>query len=274
MSMSRFPLLVLSLSFLVSPNVMAQDAADHPLFTDDWLFRVGGQRTDASVGVGLANEELGEIPIFDLDKAGVDPKFSSLWAHIIWQAPERWSWGFNYFRSEVDGETLTDSDIMFGDLEIPAGTGVRSEFITNFYVLNGYYDFFQRPGSSAGVGLGIYALEMDIELQAVVGGTPGATSESADTLAPLPTLSLYYKHAFNDKWAFMADTGYFSANIDDYDGDIFAARVSVDYWFNENWGLGAGYNYVDIDLTVDGNIFDQRYEVQWDSFFLFLTAGF
>jgi hypothetical protein len=259
---------------LVASDVSAQQASDHPLFSDDWLFRLGGQNTDAEVSFGLANETLGEIPVYDLDGAGVDTDFGSFWAHVIWQAPERWSFGFNYFRSEVDGERIADEDIFFGDLEIPAGTGYQSEFVTNFYVLNGYYEFFQRPNQAAGVGLGIYALEMDLQLQSLIGGQTGATQESADTLAPLPTLSLYYKHAFNDRWAIWADMGYFSANIDKYDGEIVAGRVSLDYWINKNWGLGVGYNYVDVDLTVDERIYDQRYKVQWDSFFLFLTAGF
>ena len=95
-----------------------------------------------------------------------------------------------------------------------------------------------------------------------------------DVLAPLPTLSLYYKHAFNDKWAFISNVRYFSASIDKYDGEIVAALVSLDYWINENWGLGIGYSYVDLDLTIDEQIFDQRYIVEYDSIFVYATFGF
>jgi len=267
-------LLILLFLFLATSNIEAQEESGHPLLSDDWLFRFGLASMDANVKVGLANEDIGTIPVINLNDLGVDNKFTSGWAYVVWQAPKKWSWGFNYFRSEVDGERVTSSDIEFGDLDIPAGSGVKSKFVTNFYVLNGYYDFYQSPTSAAGVGLGIYGLDLKMDLQAFVGDEAGAESQSASVLAPLPTLSLYYKHAFNDKWAIWANAGYFSANIDNYDGDIVTASISVDYWFNENWGLGAGYNYVDIDLTVDKPVFDQLYNVEWNAAFVYLTAGF
>ena len=266
--------LVLLVLLTQSLDLAAQDGSSHPLFQDDWLFRIGGQQTDADAKAGLANPALGEIPILDIGSAGGDTTISSFWGSVLWQGPERWSFGFSYFRAEADGQRLLDSDFTFGDLTIPAGTGVSGEFTTDFYILNGYYDFYQAPDSSAGVGLGVYAMNLDISAQAVVGGQPVGGRESGDVLAPLPTISAYYKHAFNDRWALIGDVSWLSANISDYDGDILAARLSVDYWFNERWGVGAGYNYVDLDLTVDEAVFDQVYDVSYDSFFFYATFGF
>jgi hypothetical protein len=85
---------------------------------------------------------------------------------------------------------------------------------------------------------------------------------------------VYYKHAFNEKWAFVTDVNYFGLTIDDFDGNVFAARASLDYWFNEHWGLGAGLSFVDIDLTVEDEPFDKLFDVQYNSYFLYLTYGF
>lgn len=255
-------------------NLSAEDGSGHPLFEDDWLIRLGGQQADADVKVGLANPQLGDIPVLDIGAGGGDTTVNSFWLNVLWQAPERWSLGFSYFQAEADGERLLDSDFDFGDLTIPAGTGVAGDFTTDFYVLEGFYDFYQAPGRSAGIGLGVYALDLEISLQAQVDGQAVGERESADVLAPLPTISAYYKHAFNDKWAVLAGVGWLSANIDEYDGEILSARLSVDYWINDRWGLGAGYNYVDLDLTVDKAVFDQLYEVQYDSFFFYATFGF
>ena len=272
--MSRWNCLLLTSMLLAAFDSPAQEGSDHPLFQDDWLIRLGGQQADADVRAGLANSDLGEIPIIDLSGSAVDTTVNSFWADILWQGPERWSFGLSYYQAEADGQRITDTDITFGDLLIPAGTGVTAEFTTDFYVLNAYYDFYQAPDRSAGIGLGVYALDLQISAQVVVGGQPTGRREGADTLAPLPTISAYYLHAFNEKWALMFDVGYFSADIDKYDGDIFAAQVSLDYWINENWGLGAGYSYVDLDLTVDESIFDQLYKVEYDSFFFYATFGF
>lgn len=257
-----------------APDAHAQDGSTHPLFTDDWLFRFGGQEADADVTVGLANEQLGTIPVIDLAGTGVDTKLTSFWGNVLWQGPERWSVGFNYFQSEADGSRLSDTDLTFGNLVIPAGTGISASFSTDFYVLNGYYDFYRAPDRAGGVGLGIYALDLEISAQAQIGGQPTGAREQADALAPLPTISAYYKHAFNEKWAWMADVSWLSANIDQYDGEILAARVNLEYWINHHWGLGVGYTYVDLDLTVDEPVFDQLYEVQYDSLYFFMTFGF
>lgn len=267
----RIPLIAL---FFASFNLHAQDASSHPLFADDWLFRLGGQQAEADVKAGFANPQLGEIPIIDIGAGDADTNVTSFWGNVLWQAPERWSLGFSYFQAKVDGQRTSDSDFSFGDLTIPSGTGITSEFTTNFYVLNGFYDIYQGPARSVGIGLGVYALDLELSVVGQVGGQATGQSESADVLAPLPTLSAYYKHAFNEKWAILADVGWLSANIDQYDGEILTARLSVDYWINERWGLGAGYTYVDLELTVDEPVFDQRYEVQYDSFFIYATFGF
>lgn len=272
--MSRATLItVISLAF-VSFQLYAQEGADHPLFKDDWLVRVGANQADADARVGLANENTGNIPIVDLNKLGVDTTFTSLYANLIWQKPDRWNWSLTYFESRAAGDRVTDSDISFGDLEIPAGTGITSDFTTRFLVLNGAYDILDRSDQVAGVGFGIYSLDLDASIGSLQGGDFIGEIQSTDTLAPLPTISLYYRRAFNEKWAIMADAGYFPVKYDKYDGDIVTARLTIDYWFNEHWGIGGGYSLVDVDLDIDENLYDERYDVNWDSFFLYLTFGF
>lgn len=266
--------LILAALLFACFDLCAQDGSTHPLFQDDWLFRIGGQQSDADAQAGLANSNIGEIPVIDLNAVDADTTVTSFFGNVVWQAPERWSLGFTYFQAEVTSERLLDEDFTFGDLTIPADTGFTSDFTTDFYVLNAYWDFFQAPNRAAGVGLGLYGMELDLTLAAQVGGQGTAQVESADALAPLPVLSAYYQHAFNEHWAVRMEGGWLSANIQDYDGDILTASVSVDYWINNNWGLGLGYNYVDLDLTIDETIFDQYYKVKYDSFFFYATFGF
>lgn len=272
--MSNWKALVLAMLALSIFDVQAQDPSNHPLIKDDWSIRIGGQHSNADVKVGLGNSDLGDIPLIDLGAGDGDSTVTSFWTNIVWQAPERWSLGFSYFQSKADGQKVSDSDFSFGDLEIPAGTGVTADFRTDFYVLNGYYDFFQSSNSAAGIGLGVYALDLSVSAQTLLGGAPTGASEAASTLAPLPTLSAYYKHAFSEKLAFRVNTGWMSANINQHDGSIFAADISIEYWPSDSWGLGVGYAFVNIDLTVEKPDFDQRYEVTYDSFFGFVTWGF
>lgn len=272
--MSKWILPAITALSLFCGNLAAQDGSNHPIFTNDWLFKVGGQRSDADAKIGLANSDLGEIPIIDIGDGDANTTVNSFGGNIIWQAPDRWSFGLSYFQARVEGERLSSEDFTFGDLLIPAGTGIRTDFETDFYVLNGYYDFYQAPGSSAGIGLGIYAMDLSIGAELVVGGQPTGQAEGADTLAPLPTISAYYKHAFSDRWALAMSAGFFAAEIDKYDGEVFTADVSVQYWPSDNLGFGLGYTFVDVDLTIDEPVFDQKYVVEYDSFFVYATFGF
>lgn len=266
--------LALATLLLASFNLYAQDGSTHPLFEDDWIFRIGGQQSDADAKAGLANPNIGEIPVIDLNAVDADTTVTSFFGNVVWQGPERWSLGFKYFQAEVTSERVSDEDFTFGDITIPADTGFTADFTTDFYILNGYWDFYQSSNRAAGIGLGLYGMQLDLTLAAQVGGESSAQVESADALAPLPVISAYYMHAFNEHLAMTLEGGWLGADIGDYDGDIVAASISLDYWFNDNWGLGLGYNYVDLDLTVDEDIFDQYYKVKYDSFYFYATFGF
>lgn len=255
-------------------NLFAQNEPEHPIFSDDWIFRLGAQHSDADAKIGLGNSEIGQIPVINLGEGDANTTVNSFGANVLWQAPERWSIGFSYFLARVENESLSSEDRSFGDLVIPAGTGLRTDFDTDFYVLNGYYDFFKRKNKSAGIGLGIYALDLSVGADLLVGGQPVGEAEGADTLAPLPTISAYYKHGFNENWAFSTAVSYFAAEIDKYDGDVLSADISLEYWPDDNWGFGVGYTFVDIEVEVDEDLFDQLYVVEYDSFFIFATFGF
>ena len=66
-------------------NVAAEGGADHPLFTDDWLIRIGGQEADANVKVGLGNPNLGDIPLIDIAAGGGNTTVTSFWGNVLWQ---------------------------------------------------------------------------------------------------------------------------------------------------------------------------------------------
>lgn len=95
-------------------DIFADDGSGNPLLSVDRVFRIGGQRADADVRAGLANPEIGEFPLIDLQGQGTDTTVTSFWTNVLWQAPARWSVGFSYFEAEADARRITDSDITFG----------------------------------------------------------------------------------------------------------------------------------------------------------------
>ena len=98
----KYPLL--SGLLILSCESFAQESSTHPLLSEDWLIRIGGQSMDANVKIGLGNPNLGTIPIVDLKEGDSNTSVNSFWTNIIWQAPERWSFGLSYYLASADTE--------------------------------------------------------------------------------------------------------------------------------------------------------------------------
>jgi len=99
-------------------------------------------------------------------------------------------------------------------------------------------------------------------------------SESADVLAPLPTLALGGGYRIADSLYLSADLGYLSLSIDKYDGRIFSSRTQLEWRPWERLGIGAGYQFIDLDLDVDEGRINESYNLQLDGPTLFLSYGF
>ncbi len=262
------------LSLLASTPAVAQDATTNPTIASDWLISVGTAFTENDPKIGLAPDGA-RVTLIDLEALGIDPDDNDYYVAATWQAPRRWRLDFTTYVSKLDGGLFTDKDYTYGDLVIPAGSGLAMDLSSRFYVLNAHYSFWKKPRWEAGAGFGIYALDWAGGL-ALVNGDSGEVlgQETEDFLAPLPTLGLFARYAFTERLAGRVGVDWLSANIDKYDGEVFALSAGLDWWFSQHWGLSAGLDIVDIDVTVDDEPFNQYVNASWDSLYVKLNLAF
>ena len=170
---------------------------------------------------------------------------------------ERWKIEAEYFQLNRSNSRAINRTIVWGNNTYPINTVVDGKFESTVYRLSGGYSFVKNEQAEVGAALGLFVTDFTASLTAsTVGGKKG------DTLAPLPTIGLYGAYAFSPRWLLSGRVDYFSLNYGDYDGSLKNFTAAIDYRLTRNFGVGAGYRYVDYDLSVTKSSFngDIRYK--------------
>lgn len=119
------------------------------------------------------------------------------------------------------------------------------------------YSVYSSENTEVGMGLGVHGADFSLQISAETdtGGLPippvSLGEETEDFLAPLPNLYFFASRALSDKFLLHLTGGWMSMTYDDYDGDLFFVRGTLDYRVKEHFGIGGGYSYFDVDVDVD-----------------------
>jgi hypothetical protein len=156
---------------------------------------------------------------------------------------------------------IIDKQIVFDDQTYRVNERVDSELNLAMLGLTYGYRFLVRDRAELAATFGIQILE--VEANAVVRSRVLRDAESG--VAPLPLLGLEGRYDFTDRWSAEARVQYLTANIEDVEGSMHDARVSVTWRMNPYLVFGLGYRSfainVDshdagtpgfVDMTIDG----------------------
>ena len=75
-------------------------------------------------------------------------------------------------------------------------------------------------------------------------------------------------------WYIDAQGQYFKVKVGNYDGSWADARLSANWMFSRNVGLGLGYNRFTTRISVDKRDFDGRLKLGYSGVQVFLTGTF
>ena len=118
--------------------------------------------------------------------------------------------------------------------------------------------------------------ELSARLEGTVNGAPFSIdfgTDSATVTAPLPNVSLVGGLMLGERVYARAAAGYFSLNYKDYDGELLSVRAGLEWRPFERFGIGAGYQYVSMNLKVDNSNSDEEYDIDLYGPFVFLSVG-
>lgn len=242
----------------------------NPGLTDTWTFQLGAYipSVDTTAHLNSTSGAIGTSVSLEDDLGFSDRKtLGSFFAGA--RLGQRWKIEFEYFQLDRSNSRSISKTINWGDKTYPINTTVEGKFDSTVYRLSGGYSFVKSDQAELGASLGLFVTDFKSSLSAsTIGG------QAADTLAPLPTIGLYGAYAFSPRWLLTGRVDYFSLNYSDYDGSLTSVTAGIDYRFARNFGIGAGYRYVDYDLTVSKSDFNGGVRYKFSGPTVYAIASF
>ena len=252
----------------------------NPRFGDTFTFSTGVlfHNADASFGATLDDNDPVNLSLDDLDVGRNETVF---WSELSWQISQRWRWDVTYSAFDGNGFIEANTSGNFGEIIFDAGASLTTDLDVDLFITDINYDFISSARGRLGAGIGFHVTNIDFDLLANLEVMTGdgnleevVRSETTDVLAPLPNLSLSGGYRLSENLYWSADVGYLSLNIDKYDGEIFSLRTQLEWRPWKRLGIGAAYQFVDLNLKVDEGRIEERYDLELNGPALFLSYGF
>jgi hypothetical protein len=227
---------------------------------DRFSFSAGSFLPAFSTNVKVAGENVGPGDDVDLeDDLGIKREDSSVYLGASWRFKPKHRIFGSFFQSSRESKVVANREIQIGDEVYPAGATLKTKLSFNVLPVTYAYSVKQTDRSEFAVTGGLHwnSIKLNVEGSASAGNQDLDTEMEAKVDAPMPLIGLDYAYAFTDRWrggargeVFWFD---FSGGPIDVGGTIVNLRLSTDYWFMRNLGIGAAVNYFQFDVDVDSN---------------------
>ena len=227
-------------------------AQDSPLFP---RFSVTGGSflADFETDVRVDDEGGAEGTAITLERdLGLDDSKTLTHVTVQWRPFSRHELGGAWFRSEREGFEAIDREIVFRDEVYP----VQAEVTTTFDLeqWRATYTYWARKGERDGFGitLGVAGIALDASLIAVTPGSNVTITQEAETEVPVALAGAQFRFAPTDRILGEVSGAFLPrVTIGEYSGDAVTAAARIEYRLARWLGLGAAYNYFQLDGAGD-----------------------
>ena len=253
--------------FLLTGNTLASDSttASH-LPNERFNLRASGffaqsidtrVRLDGRINAGGQEWDFGTT-IDMAEQLNLETSVNVFRAEAMWDFGNAHRINLAWFDMQERGQVKLSDMIDFGDTDFAAGLTVDSYFRTNILRVAYTYFFIQKPRLQLGLSLGIHVMKV----AAGVGVVDTSASEDTGLTAPLPVLGVSFDYALTNQVLLRAHGEYLKVSYEDYAGELIDLYGAVEWRVSNNWSLGAGIEYFDIDVVTTRERI--RLEVQHD----------
>ncbi|MGY3266744.1 hypothetical protein [Lysobacter sp. HA35] len=251
------PLLLASFLMLAAVPMAAQ--AVTPL--DTFSARFGGyiKQFDTQVRADNATVQGSEV---DLDRdLDLGQGNAIAYINMSWRPLDNHEFGIGYYQDDTSASRQLSRTIEFDGNTYQANAVVHAENAIDAY--EAYYVWWaaNNPNWSLGPRLGLtwYRIDLTLEIERDAAGAPVTNHSRGEVSAdlPVPTLGGAWRWVpgGDSAWRFGADGGWFSLNSSGLDGDVYFARVGVEWFPWERWGFSADYTSRRVKIDADKSSF-------------------
>jgi len=215
---------------------------------DKFSVSLGGFIAAYHNGINIGSDQLGLGVTIDLENAlGLDVSSWAMRSKINYRFGERSRHGlsFGFFSNTRSAVKTPTQEIIIGDLVIPIGSEIRSNYTYSIYRLKYDYSFFQDDRVSLGASFGFFVLPVKFKVE-----VDGHGSSVTNFIAPLPTLGVRTDFLITPKFFFHQSIEVLYLSFEGFTGSLVDLDISVEFRPIHNFGFGLGFNRYDLDLSV------------------------
>ncbi|HTR19215.1 MAG TPA: hypothetical protein VMH88_00055 [Gemmatimonadales bacterium] len=177
---------------------------------------------------------------------------------LRWRPGRRHELDVGYQFARSSGSRALADTISFADTTFAAGLRVNSVFKSDQAYLTYRFAFHAGDRSQIGAALGLGALFVNIDLDAVAGATSGGAdtaitkfSASKGATAPTGSLGLYGRWRVGDQWYIESDARALYVKFDRISATVYEAGAAGRYFISHHVGFELGYGLTAVKVTLD-----------------------
>ncbi|HEY9014933.1 MAG TPA: hypothetical protein VIM84_07710 [Gemmatimonadales bacterium] len=207
------------------------------------------------------NREINVEDVLGVSTTSLQPR-----ASFRWRPGRRHELELGFQRAVRSAEKVLVDTVEFRDTTFAAGLRVNSQLRTSQAFLNYRFAFRVRPESQIGATLGLGALLLRQELDAVSGATAGGPdttivpySQTRSFNAPTGSVGVYGRFKLGEQWYLDSDVRAIYVKIDNLKAGVLELGAAARRFFSEKFAAELGYNLgfytVELERTSDGSHF-------------------
>ena len=269
-SRMRFGMAVATLCTVLVPALASGQS-------EDTYTRYGGWRDRVSIGAGaffVGHDTFALLRPKGIDLPGVDierqtdipANTSDFRMEGYLRLGRRHRLVLGYLQMNRDALSRLQGEIRWEDEVFPIDVQVATVWDTRVLSFNYRFSLLKRERFDLGISAGLFAMKVT----SGIGLADAIEDVSADVSeqAPLPMLGLGIEWEFARNFMLRARGQYLAISVQDtVDGSWGEGAVAVEWYPLESvrqLGIGAGYNYTDIDVDIEfGELFRTEFTYQY-----------
>jgi hypothetical protein len=243
-----------SFQVLAAEDSVLSEAEDRSMPWEKGAIAFGGFVAFFNSKVTFGAEGSGNGQLNAEDLLGLDSKLTVFRAGAMYRPGKsrRNQLDFSYASYDRNGSATLTEDITIGDVTYPIGAQVETIF--DFDLIRGTYSyaFWQNDRVRIALGLGVYAvpLQYEVNVQTTGGNT---VVEGADTTLPLPALALRGEFRLVKSLYLNAAVEGMYIEFNDFRGTLLDLNVGLEYRPWKHVGIGLGYNFMGVNVEGTGS---------------------
>ena len=263
-----FTLLAMSIS---QPRCWAQSVADNAALVDRFTIGVGGFYPTSSTTLRLDRADGGVGTSIDFERTlGLEDKKLVFDATGRWRFTERWRLEAEYFALNRSGTRTSDRQIDWGNQIFPTNVQLNTSLDFSDARVSVGYSFFKTVDKELGLALGVHVADY----RASIDSPQLQERQNGKVTAPLPVLSLYGQFALTRAWALGVRLDRFALSYDDYDGNITAIGLDIQWEIFRHFVVLGGYRNFFLKLDANKDKWHGRIDQSYQGPLLQLQASF